>query len=285
MGNDRERFGDFDEGLPVYEGRMVDQFDYRAKAYRSGRGRAAVWEKLPFGDPGKVIGAQWHLPVEKIPGKVGDRTQRYRVGWCDVTSPNPARTLVAALIPPDTICGDKVPTLDFPASYEWAYLPWLAVANSFCVDYLARKRVSLKMSMNVLDSLPFPRLQIDDPVNVRLSRLALGLTCTGPEMTAYWNAASSRGWCEAVQGKTTPPGFIEPVSRARARAEIDAIVARELFDLSVDQLATVLDTFEGLERREQKACGEFETKRLVLEHYRALDAAGNVENFPSILPS
>ena len=48
MGNDRELFGDLSEGLPVYEGRMVDQFDHRAKAYRSGRGdrglgTPAVW--------------------------------------------------------------------------------------------------------------------------------------------------------------------------------------------------------------------------------------------------
>ena len=62
MGNDRELFGDLSEGLPVYEGRMVDQFDHRAKAYRSGRGRSAVWEPLPFGDPRKAIVPQWRLP-------------------------------------------------------------------------------------------------------------------------------------------------------------------------------------------------------------------------------
>ena len=49
MGNDRDLFGEFAEGLPLYEGRMIDQFDHRAKAWRSGRGRSAVWVPLRFG--------------------------------------------------------------------------------------------------------------------------------------------------------------------------------------------------------------------------------------------
>ena len=42
-------------------------------------------------------------------------------------------------------------------------MPWLAVANSFCIDFLARKKVALSMSMTVLDSLPFPRLPLTTP--------------------------------------------------------------------------------------------------------------------------
>lgn len=171
MGTDRDLFGDFPEGLPVYEGRMVDQFDQRAKAYRSGRGRSAVWEALPFGDSRKAIAPQWRLAPEKIPRKLGDRVWRYRVGWCDVTAPRNERSLIAALIPPNVICGHSLPTLTFPDGFEWAYMPWLAFANSVCLDFLARKRVALHMSMTVLDTLPFPRLPIDHPVIDRLGRL------------------------------------------------------------------------------------------------------------------
>ena len=65
----------------------------------------------------------------------------------------------------------------------------------------------------------------------------------------------------------SPPGFADPEQRADARAEIDAIVARALFDLSADELAAILDTFPVLRRRDEKTCGEFRTKRLVLEWY------------------
>ncbi len=87
MGNDRELFGDTEGGLPLYEGRMIDQFDHRAKAYRSGRGRAAVWEPLPFGSPDKAIVPQWRVPPPNVPQKAGDRVDQYRVGFGDVARP------------------------------------------------------------------------------------------------------------------------------------------------------------------------------------------------------
>ena len=96
------------------------------------------------------------------------------------------------------------------------------------------------------------------------------LTCTAPEMTAYWNAMAPYGWCELVPEDVTPPSFVDPDLRAAARAEIDAVVARELFGLSADELAGILDTFPVLRRREEKTYGEFRTKRLVLEWYDKL---------------
>jgi hypothetical protein len=113
MGTDRELFDEDPSGLPVYEGRMVAAFDYRAKGYLSGRGRKADWEDLPFGDPRKAIRPQWYIPTAKLPAKLGERPHNYRIGFCDVTSPTNERSLVSALIPPSIIAGDKVPTILF----------------------------------------------------------------------------------------------------------------------------------------------------------------------------
>lgn len=73
MGNDRGLFDEDPSGLPVYEGRMVAAFDYRAKSYVSGRGRKAGWVEFPFGDSAKAIRPQWYLPVKKVPSKLGNR--------------------------------------------------------------------------------------------------------------------------------------------------------------------------------------------------------------------
>jgi len=268
MGNDRDLF-DEDIGLPVYEGRMVAQYDYRARAYRSGRALSAVWENLPFRSPGKAIRPQWRLPEDRIPNKVGDRVWRYRVGWCDVASLDMERCLIAALVPPGTICGHKVPVLNYPEEYDWAYMVWLALANSFCMDYLARKKVTLSMSMTLLDSLPFPRLALDHPLVARLGPLALRLTCTGPEMTDYWNAMSAHGWCEPVPDGAPPPGYVDEGQRAEARAEIDAVVCQEVFGLTIDEVTHVLDSFEILRRKEEKLVGAFRTKERVLEYLKS----------------
>jgi hypothetical protein len=86
-------------------------------------------------------------------------------------------------------------------------------------------------------------------------------------MAAYWNAMAAHGWCEPVREGTTPPGFLDDASRAAARAEIDAVVARDLFGLTANDLASILDTFPVLRRREERAYGEYRTKLLVLEHF------------------
>ena len=36
--------------VPLYEGRMVDQFDHAAKAYVNGEGRGAKWRDLEFSE-------------------------------------------------------------------------------------------------------------------------------------------------------------------------------------------------------------------------------------------
>jgi hypothetical protein len=103
-------------------------------------------------------------------------------------------------------------------------------------------------------------------------------------MGGYWNSMAEHGWCTPVDDGTIPPGYVYQNVRAIVRAEIDAIVAHELFDLSSEELKSVLDTFPVLRRREEKQCnGEFVTKRLVLEQYQLLESAGGLESYPSVL--
>ena len=229
MGTDRELFDEDPTGLPVYEGRMVDLFDHRAKGYRSGRGRAASWQELPFGDKGKSIQPQWHIAASRIPDKASERIKRFRVGFCDVASATNVRALVSTIIPPHAVCGHKVPTITFhtrpvdnywpEAVYEWAYLVWICVANSFAMDFLVRKKVSLSMTYTILDSLPFPRLTSDHGQARTLALLALQLICTGPEMASYWNAIAERGWVCPIAENNTPPGLTAPEERLAARAD------------------------------------------------------------------
>jgi hypothetical protein len=57
--------------------------------------------------------------------------------------------------------------------------------------------------------------------------------------------------------------------RAQVRAEIDAYVAH-LYSLSRDDFAYILDTFPVLKKKEEKAFGEFMSKRKCLEEYDRL---------------
>jgi N-6 DNA Methylase len=272
MGNDRDCFGDYDDGLPLYEGRMVGPYDHRAKGYRSGRGRAAIWEELAFDRPDKSIQPQWRVPVNRVPDKARSRAFAYRIGFCSVTSPTTDRSFVAALVPPRTICGHAFPTFTFPEGYEWAYAAWLAVANTFALDAIARKKVSLNMTLNIVDSLPFPRFSSDDARARQLVPLAARLTCTSDEMDDYWRMLAADGWLDDPE----PPRLLDEGQRLEVRAGIDVIVARDVFGLTPDEMEFILSTFDLAERYEIDKWGEFRSRRLILEGMEAKSPASAV---------
>ena len=88
------------------------------------------------------------------------------------------------------------------------------------MDYLARMKVSLTMWYTILDSLPIPRLPVDDARVGRIASLVLRLTCTGPEMIGYWNKMAAYGWVSSVAPTAPPHGLTDEDSRLDARAEL-----------------------------------------------------------------
>jgi hypothetical protein len=142
-------FGSDPGGVPVYEGRMIDFYDHRAKTYVCGHGNSSVWQSRRFGDPEKQIVAQWRVALSDLPNaQVRERIRHFRIGFMDVADPGRQRSFVSAYVPPHAVCGDKVPTLRFKD--EWYGPVYLAVANSLVIDFLARQRtLSKKLALNI----------------------------------------------------------------------------------------------------------------------------------------
>ena len=263
MGNDRDRFNDLD-GYPLFEGRMVGQFDHRAKAYITGRGRTAVWHDLPFGDADKEVVPQWRVRSEDVPGRVRPRLLRYRLGFCDVASSTNERTLVAAMLPPGVVAGDKVPTIVLDGGTAADYMLCLAAANSLVVDFVARRKVSLKMSYTILDGLPIPRRALrDDGPTREIVDLAARLTCVSADTLNLWDELAAAGWVPE-RSPSEIPGLMDEPARLGARARLDAVVAVHLFGLEATDMAIILSDFKQLANREQRVFGEFRTNWLVL---------------------
>jgi hypothetical protein len=276
MGTDRDLFDEDASGIPLYEGRMVSQFDHRAKGYRSGRGRAAVWDDLPFGSAEKCMSPQWYVARERVPEKCFERMRQFRIGFCDVASPTNERTLVTSLIPPNVLCGHSVPTIVFnPQNDPWLCAFWIAVANSYALDFIARTKVSLHMTFSVVDSIPFPRIEQGDPRVRELVIRCLRLSCTGPEMIPFWNLFAADGWVTATDGPTQILGETNEDARLKLRAEIDAIVARDLFELTRPELDYILSTFPTQQRYQEEQYGEFRSRRFILEAFDTLPQPGN----------
>lgn len=273
MGNDNRLFSTDLAGWPLYQGSMVTHHDYRAKGYVSGHGRNVLWQELKFGSANKCIHPQWRVLEEDIPGKISGRVKRYRVGFCDVARADDRRSLMAALIPPFVVCGDKVPTIEFEPRAPEVMMLWLAVANSLAMDFIVRMKVSLKVSMSLLASLPFPRQVSQSHASAKSVALAARLSCAGPEMADFLHELATHP--TMADYDLTPSE--DPHERARLMAELDVVVARDLFGLDRCQMAYLLEprdvlgldcraeTFAALRRAEEREFGEYRTRRLVLE--------------------
>ncbi|CAM5583074.1 site-specific DNA-methyltransferase (adenine-specific) OS=Streptomyces fumanus OX=67302 GN=GCM10018772_51070 PE=4 SV=1 [Streptomyces fumanus] len=240
--------------LPVIEGRMVHQYRSRAKAYRSGTGRAAQWEALALANAD--IGPQHWYPTIQLRRGIAERVNTVRAGFCNVTGQTNERTLLAAVIPPGVVCGNKVPTVVFePPSGKGETLVhlWVALMNSIPVDWLARRITTTSMNYFLLNSIPLPSIEPDSRDGGRIIELSQQLTGMEGQRCYALDAAAA----------------------ARARAEIDVLVA-EAYGLGPDELQLIFDDFPLLDRGQPALDGEEQstiTRDLVLSRAHSGGAA------------
>ena len=88
-------------------------------------------------------------------------------------------------------------------------------------------------------------------------------------MIGYWRTLARGGFVSSVDDGVIP-GELENDRRLALRAEIDAIVAADVYGINRDELEFVLSTFPVTARYEQQRFGEFRSARLVLEAYDAI---------------
>jgi hypothetical protein len=250
-GNERDTFTENNAHIPLYEGKMVDQYDYRAKEYISGRGRSATWRDLDFKSTEKQIRPQWHIDPGKLDQHRLNRISHYRIGFCNVTSPTNKRSLIATMIPRGAICGDPVPTVLLETNTVSSHFFWLSVANSVATDFIARKKVALHMTYPIVDSLPIPAMDPWGDAEKEMTRLAASLTLNGDDMRelALMYSNEDPEWNQVI--------LTDPELRHQAKAQIDAIYASQILGLTRKQLMFILDPYPFRGRpgsREHQLC-------------------------------
>ncbi|WP_250452752.1 N-6 DNA methylase [Caballeronia sp. ATUFL_M2_KS44] len=203
--------------LPVYEGRMVHQFDHCAKVYEAGHGRSAKWSIPPPGE-GHVIP---HFLVPEAYAIQRGWRPGARIGYCEISGHANERTLLAALLPEHCVCGNKVPVLQLHgASMDDQFL-WLAYANSFVVDWIFRRFVSTTVNHFYWKNVPLPAKGSKPELEQLLVRAARKLSDdeVGQQPANAWLG-----------------------HRALLRATVDVIVM-EMYGISDSERATVLNDF------------------------------------------
>lgn len=212
--------------LPLYEGRMIGQFDFSKKGWVTGKGRGAVWRDIPWEK--KVIEPQFLMSEADF--RRSFPPQPYKLLMMNISSATNERTMFAALTP------------DYPANHALAALapnaatsaPALSAAlSSFVFDSALRLRLGgLNVSWFVLEESPLPR-----PTEAarHLTDASVRLCAVAPVLALARGSGSGRV-------------AIHPAERLRLRCVLDA-TAGALSGLVSDDLRWILrDCDHPLER-------------------------------------
>ena len=279
--------------VPLYEAKMIHQFDHRWATYDGVDSRdAAPAEKA---DPGFEPEARYWVPAAEVEDRLRDKgwTRGWLMGWRDITNATNERTVIATVFPRVAV-GNKVPLM-FPEKAEPEQCAALVANLSvLCFDYASRQKIGgTTLNYFLYQQLPVlpPSAYTDADLALIVPRV-LELTYTSWSLAPFARDLGHDG----------PPFPWDEDRRARLRAELDAWYARA-YGLTRDELRYVLDpadvmgadypseTFRVLKANEQRRFQRYRTRDLVLaawdeqETTRGVPLAAPLIVLPRVHPS
>lgn len=233
MTDDRDIFKTQNQGLPLYEGKMIWFYD----AY--------------FAEPQYWIDEL--VGVSRLTNEESRRTDYLstRLAFRRIASNTNERTLISAILPAKAFSGNSLFNEVGRALDSNTRLFLMALMNSLTLDYVLRQKMTANVNLFYVLQLPFPRLNSGNPYFDAIVPRAAQLTCTRAEFADLWQEVMGEVWDESK-------GATDPAERQRLRDEVDALVAH-LYGLARDEFNHILGTFplvfpdtpEGQAKRER----------------------------------
>lgn len=267
-----------DTYAPLYEAKMIHQFDHRWATYdASGNVVSSDEVGSPRDFSEEAIPRYW-VPQNELQARLlaNGWGRGWLLGWRDITSAHVYRTLIASVFP-QAASGDTL-LLIFPNPPQVKQIAGL-VANlsALTLDYVARQKVGgTHLKFNVFYQLPvMPPDFYTEPRLTFITPKVLELTYTSHSLAPFARDLGHDG----------PPFAWDEDRRALLRADLDAFYARA-YGLTRDELRYVLDpadvkgpdypseTFRVLKEKEIRQHGEYRTQRLVLAAWDRMAADG-----------
>lgn len=256
--------------LPLYEAKLIHQFDHRWATYETGEEDARDVVLDEKRDPSFEIQPRYWVEARHVIEKFDGTPPKYLMGWRDVTNASTVRTVIASVSPCVPV-GHTMPLMftRLDAKHEACLL---ADWNSIVHDWCARQKIGgLHLTYTYATQIPTlaPSAYSQEDIDFIVPRV-LELTYT---------SHSLKGWAEAL-GYGGEPFVFDPERRAILRAELDARYAK-LYDLDEQELRYILDpadvygedypseSFRVLKEKEIAEFGEYRTQRMVLDAWKA----------------
>lgn len=266
------------EMLPLYEGKMVQAYDHRAAGvtvnpenlHRPAQPFTTTDEQ--HRDPAYVPPPQFWVSADAV---AESRAQHaWYISFKDVTAPTNVRTMIAAAIPQAGL-GNTLPvTLSEDGATAFAAIAPLLLANlnAFAYDYLARQKVQGQhLNWFIVEQLPLiAPVAYDTPLGAG----TVGDFVRGEVLRLSYTANDLAAFARDLGYEGAPFAWDEEDRRHRM-ARLDALYFN-LYGLSREEAAYVLDTFPIVREQDEARWNRYRTRELVLGYMNAL-AAGDTE--------
>ena len=260
--------------LPLYQGRMIHQFDHRANSVRfnpESTHNPYLSEEVTeaqHADPGFLPQTQYWVTSRNVEETMPE-SSRYALGFRDIARPTDVRTVIASIVPWAGY-GNTVPLLVIADTLATVFLT--ANLNVMCLDFVARQKAQgTHLNWYIVEQLPvIPATAYDRCFGVTTARdlvreHVLRLTYTAHDMAPFARDLDFQGL----------PFIWDEEERRHLRARLDALYFH-LYGLSRADASHVLDTFPIVRREDEAQFSNFRTKRMILAYMNAL-AAGDTD--------
>ncbi|HED6753793.1 TPA: class I SAM-dependent DNA methyltransferase, partial [Campylobacter jejuni] len=259
MTNDKDLFiEEFREGLlPLYEGKMIHQFDANFSQTTYFLEKAKFDEHLKSKE---LYRAKKATGKELNPKLIKYDREFFRLGYRKISRDTDERTLIASLLPKncggadstysnipkqyvlkdDVICMDIVP-------YE-RILFVLALFNSLVVDFIIRNMVQINVSKSYLERIPLPQ-----PSDEEIQNNEIYKTLAKNALLLQLYNDQNRHFDELKQEFNIKNEEIPKTKKAYdiLRAKNDLLV-KELYGLSDDEFSYMISTFKVLNEKQSE---------------------------------
>lgn len=286
--DDRRRY------LPLYEAKMVHQFNHRWATYADTIDDVRDTTPSERRDRNFSVLPRYWVCENEVWSKLEDAKwpHEWLMGWRDITNATNERTVISGVIPACAV-GNKFPLLLVSTKYSFWTCALSSCLDSFANDYVARQKMG-GTTLNFflakqLAVLPPQTLDKPAPWQPDLS-LAEWLTPRILELT--YTAEDLRPFAEDM-GYNGEPFVWDEERRFQLRAELDAAffhlylpanpdgtwkrVKKEtdaeyrtlcaVFPTPRHAVDYIMETFPIVKKKDEKAYGRYRTKEAILREY------------------
>ena len=262
------------EMLPLYEGKMVQMYDHRAAGVTINPENLHRPAK-PFEttdpqhrDPSFVPPPQFWVPGSEVDAQL---STDWTLGFKHVSAATNVRTMIAAICPRAGF-GNSMPLLTHAAP-DAALVPLLlANLNSMAMDFVLRQKLQgQNLNWFIVEQLP---LIAPAAYDAPLTASTVGDFVRGEVLRLSYTAHDLAPFARDL-GYDGEPFVWNEEDRRHRMARLDALYFN-LYGLSREEAAYVLDTFHIVREQDEVRWNHYRTKELVLGYMNAL-AAGDTQ--------